>query len=203
MDEHLPAGPASFSLEPVVNKDLSQQRQPKDWPHAPVHRLSEHGIYIVTAGTLHKERLFNTKEKLDLVERRLLSLSKQHHWQLEAWAVLINHYHFVARGAPDSTPMRDFLRELHSLTARDLNRLDGVEGRTVWHIFWDTRLTYQHAYLARLNYVHQNPVKHGLVPVANQYPWCSAAWFERAASPAQVKTIYRMKIDTVNVQDDF
>ena len=34
------------------------------------------------------------------------------------------------------------------------------------------------SYLARLNYVHQNPVKHGLVRVANQYRWCSAAWLE-------------------------
>ena len=46
-------------------------------------------------------------------------------------------------------------------------------------------------------------VKHGLVPVANQYRWCSAAWFERTASPAQVKTIYRFKIDRVQVDDDF
>src|ERR1039458_9298182 len=71
--------------------------------------------------------------------------------------------------------------------------MDGVEGRTVWHNFRDTRLTYQYSYLARLNYVHRNAVKHGLVPVANQYPWCSAAWFERIASPAQVKTIYRFR----------
>jgi len=51
--------------------------------------------------------------------------------------------------------------------------------------------------------VHQNAVKHKLVAVANQYPWCSAAWFERVASPAQVKTIYRFKIDGVKVEDDF
>jgi putative transposase len=94
-------------------------------------------------------------------------------------------------------------KEFHSQTARELNRLDEAEGRTVWFQFRDTRLTYQHAYLARLNYVHQNAVKHGLVPVANQYPWCSAAWFERVASPAQVKTIYSLKIDKVNVPDDF
>jgi putative transposase len=54
-----------------------------------------------------------------------------------------------------------------------------------------------------LKYVHQNPVKHGLVPVANQYPWCSAAWFEREASPAMVKSIYRFKIDGVKVHDEF
>jgi len=51
--------------------------------------------------------------------------------------------------------------------------------------------------------VHRNPVKHGLVKVANQYPWCSAAWFERTASPAQVKTIYSFKTDKVNVYDDY
>ena len=52
-------------------------------------------------------------------------------------------------------------------------------------------------------YVHQNPVKHGLVTVANQYPWCSAAWFERESSPAIVKSIYRFKTDRVSVEDDF
>jgi putative transposase len=41
------------------------------------------------------------------------------------------------------------------------------------------------------------------VPVANQYPWCSAAWFERTASPAMVKSIYRFKIDQVTVYDEF
>jgi len=54
-----------------------------------------------------------------------------------------------------------------------------------------------------LNYVLQNAVKHKLVAVANQYPWCSAAWFERTASPAMVKSIYRFKTDRINVPDDF
>ena len=54
-----------------------------------------------------------------------------------------------------------------------------------------------------MNYVHQNPVKHGLVPVANLYPWCSAAWFEREASTAIVKSIYRFKVDRLQVFDEF
>ena len=203
MDDYLPPGPTSFSLKPIVNKDITSKLPPKDWPHAPVHRLSEHGIYIVTGGVLHKKRLLNSPAKLDLVERLLLSLSKEHNWQLEAWAVMSNHYHFVARGAPDSTPMGTFLRELHSRSAIELNKIDGTEGRLVWHNFWDTRLTHQYSYLARLKYVHQNAVKHGLVAVGNQYRWCSAAWFERVASPAQVKTLYSFKIDQVKVEDDF
>jgi putative transposase len=73
----------------------------------------------------------------------------------------------------------------------------------VWFNFWDTKLTYERSYLARLSYVHRNPVKHGLVMVANQYQWCSAAWFERIGTPAMIKTIYGFKIDALNVQDDF
>ena len=90
-----------------------------------------------------------------------------------------------------------------SESARELNQLDQCLGRKVWYNFWDTKLTYERSYLARLNYVHQNAVRHGLVPVANQYPWCSAAWFERTASPAAVKTIYGFKIDRLNVDDDY
>ena len=157
----------------------------------------------MTAGTLYKRLLFDTPPKRDSLERMLLSLAKERGWQLEAWAVFANHYHFIARGQPDSMGMRDFLKEFHSRSAIDLNRLDGAEGRKVWYNFWDTRLTYQYSYLARLNYTHQNAVKHALVAVANAHPWCSAAWFERTASPAQVKTIYGFKTDQVKVEDDF
>jgi putative transposase len=175
----------------------------KDWPHAPVHRMSEHGVYIVTAGTFNKEHLFDSDQKLDLMERFVLSYAKQYSWHLEAWAVFANHYHFVARGNQGSTKLGQFLQQLHYDSAAELNRYDGKAGRHVWYNFWDTKLTHQYSYLARLNYVHQNAVKHGLVPVANQYRWCSARWFERVASPAQVKTIYSFKIDKVNVHDDF
>ena len=95
------------------------------------------------------------------------------------------------------------LAVLHTKASGWVNKLDRTPARQVWFNFRDTRLTHQRSYLARLNYVHQNPVKHRLVPVANQYPWCSARWFERAASAAMVKSIYRFKTDRINVADDF
>ena len=59
---------------------------------------------------------------------------------------------------------------LHEKTAKWINELDKTPGRQVWHNFRETRLTYEKSYLARLNYTHQNAVKHKLVAVANQYP---------------------------------
>ena len=175
----------------------------KDWPHAPIHRLDSAGIYIVTAATVDKEHLFRKAERLTLLESELLTLSQKYQWQLEAWAVFSNHYHFVARSNSESGNLGRFLKHLHANSARKLNELDQLSGRTVWFNFWDTKLTYERSYLARLNYVHQNPVRHGLVPVANQYQWCSAAWFERTVTPAMIKTIYAFKTDNLSIQDDF
>jgi putative transposase len=178
----------------------------RSWPHAPVHQLSETGIYFVTAGTYLKTHHFRTRDRLDVLHRGLLKVAHDFSWQLEAWAVFSNHYHFVGRSpeaAEESTSLAKMLTVLHRRTAIWLNRLDNTPGRKIWHNFWDTKLTYQKSYLARLNYVHHNPVKHGLVPVANQYRWCSAAWFERIASPAMIRSIYRFKIDALKVKDDF
>ena len=95
------------------------------------------------------------------------------------------------------------LKTLHVKTSGWVNKLDRTPERQVWFNFRETRLTYPRSYLARLNYTHQNPVKHGLVPVANQYPWCSAPWFERTASLAQVNTIYGFKTDMIKVYDEY
>jgi putative transposase len=198
-----PAAPSTFQLPSVHLVDPKTQLPPKDWPHAPIHRLAENAVYFVTASTLHKKHLFDTPTKRDLLERTLLSFAKRDGWQLEAWAVFANHYHIVARGQDDSRNLGEMLHDLHGVSAHDLNKLEGVTERQIWFNFWDTKLTIQHSYLARLNYVHQNAVKHKLVLVANRYPWCSAAWFERTAAPAQIKTIYGFKIDRVNVEDDF
>ncbi len=175
----------------------------RDWPHAPLHRLSEHGTYFVTAGTYGKENHFGQPERRDHLEAALLATAKAAGWQLEAWAVFSNHYHFVGHSQAGSRPLAEWLAELHRQSATHVNQLDGAGGRQVWFNFWETALTFEKSYLARLNYVHQNAVKHGLVPVANQYRWCSAAWLERTATPAQVRTVYSFKTDEVHVRDGF
>ena len=67
----------------------------------------------------------------------------------------------------------------------------------MWQNYRETHLTFQHSYLAMLNYTHQNAVHHGLVPVANQWPWCSATSFEQAVTEAWRKTIYGFKFDEI------
>ncbi len=174
-----------------------------DWPHAPVHRLSEAGAFMVTCGTLSKEHHFRGDDRLAILHDSLLQLADRYGWMLQAWAVFSNHYHFVANSPDDASTLPRFLGHLHTVTASAVNKLDGAPGRKVWFQYFDTKLTYQESYLARLKYVYDNPVKHGLVSVPIDYQWCSASWFERTASPALIKTVKGLKTDRLRIDDSF
>jgi putative transposase len=180
--------------------------KPVVWPHAPPHFTGAKGIYFVTASTYRKHHHFQGNERLDVLHRGLLKVASDTGWRLQAWAVFPNHYHFVAASpAQDDSAasLTRMLAFLHEKTAKWVNRLDGEPGRKVWHNFRDTRLTFEKSWLARLHYVHANAVHHRLVRQPADYPWGSAAWFERTATPAFVKSVYSLKIDQVRVADDF
>ena len=176
------------------------------WPHAPTHRLSEAGTFLITAGTYRKLHHFRSATRLDVLHRGLLKVAAEFGWRLEAWAVFSNHYHCVAhspQSASSAESLSAMLRKLHGAMAIWVNRLDRSPRRKVWHNFWETRLTLERSYLVRLNYVHQNAVRHGLVREASEYPWCSAGWLKERVDASQVRLLKRIPIDRVRVQDDF
>ena len=173
------------------------------WHHAPPHRLLERGIYMVTAGTLHKEHFFREPARLDILQDHLIVYANDFGLELQAWAVFSNHYHFIAASPEDPRNLGKFLGKLHMKTAQAVNRLDGIAGRKVWYQFWDSHITFENSWWPRLRYVQENPVKHGLVPVASQYPWCSAAWFEKTAEPSVRKRLESYKTDQLEIHDDF
>lgn len=174
-----------------------------NWPHAPPHLLEKSGIYMVTCGTYQKLHHFKSPQRLQFLCDTLTTLASEAGWTLHAWAVLSNHYHFIGQSPVDPKNLATWLAKLHRVCAIHVNQLDSSPGRQVWHQFWDSHITIHTSYLARLHYVHQNPVKHGIVADAAQYPWCSAAAFEIQASKAFVKTVYSFKLDKLNIYDQF
>ncbi len=55
------------------------------------------GTYFVTTATYLKAHHFREGNRLDVLPRGILKLCQDFGWQLEAWAVFSNHYHWVAR----------------------------------------------------------------------------------------------------------
>jgi len=175
----------------------------REWAHAPSHLFKPNAAYIVTAGTHYKALLFDTAQKRDFLLASLFDEAERWQWELQAWAVMANHYHFVAHAPDDAKTLKRMLMSLHSRTAIELNKRDGAPGRKVWFQYRDTCLTNERSYFARLHYVHHNPVKHGLACDAASYRWCSMAWFTKEARSGFRRTVLSFRHDQIQIEDDY
>lgn len=173
------------------------------WQHAPLHWFAEAGRYMITAGTYLKQLFFESDSDLDFLLNLMFELANKNQTALHAWSFFQNHYHLVVDSPSNAESLRDLIREFHSISARDINRRQEKSGRKVWYQYWDTHLTSERSYFARLNYVNQNPVHHGVVINAVSYRWCSAAWFEANAKRSLVEAVRQFDAERVNVVDDF
>ncbi|HKS83770.1 MAG TPA: transposase [Candidatus Acidoferrales bacterium] len=164
--------PAPKSLPTAALLSLARSRKlarMPDWPHSPAHHLDEAGSYMITAATYQKQPLFRSAKRLTYLCETLLYLAATENWKLEAWAVFPNHYHFIAVSPNSAQTLPKFISHLHTVTAKTINQEDETPGRRVWFQYWDFHLTYLRSYLARLNYVHTNAVRHGLAQRPEQY----------------------------------
>ena len=157
---------------------------------------------MITASTHEKLPLFKGDHRLALLQDCIFRHCDSLGWKLQAWAIFPNHYHLITF-TPEDPNLKALIKRIHGSSANELNRLDKCTGRKVWYRYWDTQLTYEKSYLARLAYVHQNPVRHGVTNRAENYPYCSMTWFLTNGDEAFRSTVLSFKTDTVNVNDDF
>jgi putative transposase len=157
---------------------------------------------MITAATLHKEHLFATHRKLEMLSTILLDHVAQAKWRLDAWAAFSNHYHIVIGVPPDGAPVASTMKALHSDLALSINETDRATGRQVMHQYWETELTYERSILARAAYVWHNPARHGLAAEAHQYRWCSAGWQTNAHGKFGAATLRSFIPKSLRVPND-
>ena len=159
---------------------------------------------MVTAGTYGKEHFFIANEKLKLLERLIFESLATYKWIPISWAIMSNHYHLILRSPEkDSQNLKNMIKSIHAKSAIELNRFDGKKGRKIWFDYWDTCLTYENSYYARLKYDMNNPVHHGIVKNAEDYEFCSAGLFKWHSDKTLKRRLETYKIDNLNVADDF
>lgn len=160
-------------------------------------------MYMVTGAILHNQPFLGENRRKEFLLQTLFERTKLLNWNLQAWAVLNNHYHFVAQAPENAITLEKLIRQIHSITAIEINRWDNTPGRQVWCNYRDSCLTYERSYLARLHYVHINPVKHRLIDNAINYPFCSYRWFVEQGDAVLRQQVFAQPIDRLRILDDF
>lgn len=104
-------------------------------------------------------------------------------YRLWAYVVMPNHVHVLLKGKlkksqPDNetVSLREITKRLKGYTAREANKLLGRTGQSFWQTeSFDHWPRDENEFFRIVAYIENNPVKAGLVLVAEDWPWSSAA----------------------------
>jgi putative transposase len=121
---------------------------------------------------------------------------------VDAWVVMPTHYHFIARSPENALSLKALIQGVHSINAKFVNRMDGTPGRKVWYNYWDSCIQSERSYYARMRYVMMNPVKHGFVENAADYPFSSYKSFLENSESDFRKAVLACT-DDVEIVDDY
>ncbi|MCF7816379.1 MAG: transposase [Kiritimatiellales bacterium] len=168
------------NLAPEKQRELLHHRRICGLPlHEPPHFADGIRTYHIAAACYEHRHVLNTSaRRTDFAETLMASLEAIDGPELFAWAILPNHYHLLIRCNLDQ--LRPALGKLHNRTATRWNREDGTPGRKVWFRFTDRFMRSDRHFMATVNYIHANPVHHGYVESATDWPWSSLhQWLEQ------------------------
>jgi putative transposase len=92
------------------------------------------------------------------------------------YVLMPDHWHALLLIRNPLTISRS-VQQIKYISARKLNRHRKRKG-TIWlHQFWDRFVRSKKEFGARMNYMKMNPVRKGLVSLAEDWPW-SSFWKE-------------------------
>jgi REP element-mobilizing transposase RayT len=140
------------------------RKNPIHLPPIEIHNRSI--IIFVTACTAERRQILATPKAHEAIVTAWKQAST---WLVGRYVILPDHVHvFSAPNAFDAPPLERWMRYWKSLVTKSL----GQPGETVWQRHhWDRRLRSGESYDHKWEYVRNNPVRHGLIAEADEWPY--------------------------------
>jgi putative transposase len=147
--------------------------------------------YFFTVVTHERRPIFQNAEAVVLFETGLKRIKERHPFEVDAYVILPDHIHTVwtlpEQDANFSTRWR-LIKEaftkpfgrMQQPLSRNASRKSKGE-QAIWQRrFWEHVIRDEADYAAHVDYIHYNPVRHGLTTAARDWPHSSfSAWVKR------------------------
>ena len=138
------------------------------------------GTYFFTVNLLERrERLL--VEHIDALRDAVRQVRAQRSFHIDAWVVLPDHMHCVWTLLPGDVDYSSRWKAIKIAFAKTLPRIERLSAvrerkgeRGIWQRrFWEHTIRDESDYMAHVDYVHINPLKHGLVEHVSDWPYSS------------------------------
>jgi putative transposase len=138
------------------------------------------GTYFFTLNLLERR---NTQlvDQVDALRDAVRKVRAARPFHIDAWVVLPDHMHAIWTLPPDDTDYSarwKAIKIAFAKTQPKTERLSPVRAakgeRGIWQRrFWEHTIRDEQDYAAHVDYVHINPMKHGLVDCVTNWPYSS------------------------------
>ena len=137
------------------------------------------GTYFFTVNCLQRKNNDLLVRNIDLLREVIVKVKKAHPFTIHAWVVLPDHMHCVIElpeGDADFATRWMLIKMLFSRSLPKNERLSKTRiqrrERGIWQRrYWEHLIKNEADYQAHMDYVHINPVKHGLVKQVKDWPY--------------------------------
>jgi len=127
----------------------------------PKHIKQGDKFYFFTARTIDGQWFLRPDKYKQILLDVIKEKSKKFNFPLIVYAMLHNHYHLINK-INEAEKIPKFIGEINGASARYINKADSVIDRKVWWNYYDHAIRDESDFFKHLNYIHQNPIKHGI-----------------------------------------
>lgn len=139
------------------------------------------GTWFFTVNLLERKNNDLLIRQVDLLRETVHAVRKRYPFQIDAWVVLPEHMHAVWTLPPGDADFSKRWRLIKSRFSRALPKTEFrsnvrkvANERGIWQRhFWEHSIRDETNFERHVDYVHVNPVKHGLVARVIDWPYSS------------------------------
>lgn len=116
-------------------------------------------IYFITVVTYKRNDLLI--DNFDLLWKSFNKMTKKHNISIDSWVILPDHFHMIL--TPAENILNDFMHDLKLSFGSLFRKKRNKNAGRVWQSrFWDHIIRNESDLNKHIDYIHYNPVKHGL-----------------------------------------
>lgn len=144
------------------------------------------GVYFFTVVTHDRAPLFATPERVERLRAAFRKVMAVRPFRIDAMVVLPDHLHCIWRLPEADADYSSRWREIKKSASREIDaRTNHRNERPVWQRrFWEHAIRDEADWRNHIDYIHYNPVRHGLAARPRDWPWSSfgravaMGWYE-------------------------
>ena len=130
--------------------------------------------FFFTVVTHERRKLFADDENIQLLKSAIRYVQSHKAFQIDALCILPDHLHCIWTLSDDSDHSVRWKMIKTQFSRQFRHRNSGEMTRGIWQSrYWEHMIRDQDDLLKHIDYIHYNPVKHGLVTSVRDWPYSS------------------------------